>query len=66
MFMQLYSHCVDFHDDPKENTFGIMKKGVYLPASGFLFNLVTEVICDVPSSSGYLINLTPRNSSQTR
>ena len=46
-----------------ENTFGAMKKGECMPASDFL---VTEVICDVPSSSGYLFNLTPAHSNVTR
>ena len=55
-----------FHDDLKENTFGVCKKGVYMPASDFLFDLVLEVICESPSSSGYLIRLTPRNSNLTR
>ena len=56
----------DFFDNVSENTFGAMKKGEYLPASDFLFDLVTEVICDVPSSSGYLVNLTPAHSNVTR
>ena len=54
---------VVFHDDQKEKTFGIIKKGVYMPASDFIFELVAEVICEVPSSSGYLINLTPHNGN---
>ena len=42
------------------------KKGEYHPASDFNFTLIAEVICSVPSSSGYLVDLTPRDSSDTR
>ena len=56
--MNLYS---GFHD---EATFGIMKKGEYQPASDFNFDMVAEVICSTPSSSGYLIKLTPRDGEK--
>ena len=55
-----------FHDDMEENTFGVFKKGTYVPASDFRFDLILEVICETPSSSGYLVKLTPRNSNLTR
>jgi len=44
----------------------IQKKGEYFPASDFNFTLVAEVICSAPSSSGYLIDLTPGSYSNTR
>ena len=49
-----------------EDTFGIVKKGKYYSASDFNFTLAAEVICSNPSSSGYLINLTPVGSNDTR
>lgn len=49
---------IGFHDDLEKT---IIKKGTYQPSSDFQFQLVTEVICDVPSS-----NLTPCNSDSTR
>ncbi len=54
-----------YHED--EETFGVVKKGgKYYPASDFRFELVVEVISSNPSSSGYLIRLTPSGSSDTR
>ena len=43
-----------------------MKRGKFCPASDFKFELVAEVICSEPFSSGYLINLTPAGSDDTR
>ena len=54
-----------FNDD-MENTFGVFKKGTYIPASDFRFDLILQVICETPLSSGYLVKLTPRNSNLTR
>ena len=53
-----------YRDDT--DTFGIVKKGKFYPASDFNFTLVAEVICCEPSSSGYLIKLTPAGSEDTR
>ncbi len=57
---------IGFHDDLEENTFGTVKKGKYCPSSDFRFDLVAEVICDCTSSSGYMIDLTPANTTDTR
>ena len=40
--------------------FGIIRKGVTHAASDFNFQILAEVICSVPSSSGYLVKLTPQ------
>lgn len=32
-----------FHDDGEENTFGVLKKGIYIPMSDFRFDLMLEV-----------------------
>ena len=56
-----------YRDDEEENTFGtVMKNNVYYPCSDFRFTLQSEVICEITSSSGYLITLTSRNSTATR
>ena len=47
--------CRPFHEC---STFGVIKKGVYHPASDFSFKILAEVISNVPSSSGYLVDLT--------
>ena len=43
-----------------DTSFGLMKKGIVHTSSDFNFTLLAEVICAVPASSGYLINLTPQ------
>lgn len=58
-----YQITTGFHD---EDNFGILKKGRYHPASDFNFDLIAEVICSVPASSGYFVHLTPCQSSNTR
>lgn len=58
-------HC-NYPGYRDEDTFGIVKKGRFHPASDFNFTLEAEVICNDPSSSGYLINLTPAGSNDTR
>lgn len=47
------------------NTFGIMKKGVAHSASDFDFMITAEVICSMPTSSGYLVKLTPQGQDNT-
>ncbi len=58
-----YHHYAEFHDDIDGGTFGVLKKGIYYPASDFAFTLAGEVICKMPSGSGYLVNLAPSGSS---
>ena len=41
------------------NSFGIWKKGKYKPAADFGFEFLSEVICEDPHSSGFMIALTP-------
>ena len=53
-----------FHDDVANCTFGIMKKKNYFSASDFRFEFLCEAInTSVPSSSGYLVSLTPTSST---
>ena len=57
---------VGYHDTPLN--FGIVKKDKatgnvkYKPASDFGFDILAEVICSSPTSSGFMINLTPDRS----
>ena len=55
LYISLY--FLGYHDE--ELSFGMMKKGVYKPASDFGFKFIAEVICSDPHSSGFLIKLTP-------
>ena len=61
-------YCLVGYHDTAVN-FGIMKKDKengkvkYRPASDFGFEILAEVICSNPSSSGYLIQLTPDRKS---
>ena len=54
---------VGYHDTPLN--FGVIKKDkasaklAYRPASDFGFDILAEVICSNPNSSGFMINLTP-------
>ena len=57
------NYYIGFHDC---STFGIIKKDVYHVASDFNFEFVSEIICNVPSSSGYLIKLTTSKGNDTR
>ena len=59
----LLNHSIGYHDC---ETFGVVKKGKFFSASDFNFKLVAEVICENPSSSGYLVKLTPTGSNVTR
>ena len=54
---------VGYHDC---ESFGVVKKGKFFPAYDFNFKLVAEIICDKPSSSGYLVKLTSTGSNITR
>ena len=58
LLLQL-TNCTNsgFYDG--DASFGLMKKGIVHTSSDFNFTLLAEVICSVPASSGYLINLTP-------
>ena len=59
----LYTYFLGYHDT--ELNFGIIKKdkasGIakYRPASDFEFDILAEVICSNPNSSGFMIKLTP-------
>lgn len=55
--------CLGYNEE--ELCFGVMKKGVFKPASDFQFHFFAEVICSDPHSSGYMIQLTPDRSDQT-
>ena len=57
-------HCSLGYNE-EELSFGIMKKGVFKPASDFQFHFIAEVICSDPHSSGFMIQLTPDQSDQT-
>ena len=48
---------IGYHEEG--NSFGVMKKGTYKPASDFGFEFVAEVICENPHSSGFMVALTP-------
>ena len=56
-------HSIGYYDC---ETFGVVKKGRFFSASDFNFKMVAEVICANPSSSGYLVKLTPAGSNVTR
>lgn len=56
-----------FKDDDENNTFGCLKKGIYMPQSNFAFEFVTEVICQSwPQSSGFLVKVKAEGSSLSR
>ena len=56
--------CIGFHDDENNNTFGYFKKGVYMPQSNFLFDFLSEVVCESsPQSSGFLIDVKVEGSA---
>lgn len=57
---------IDFNDNLEDHTFGIIKKGIYTPCSDFRFDIEAEVICSIPSSSGYVLALTPSKGNETR
>ena len=58
-------HLTGFYDGP--TSFGLYKKGNIHTASDFNFDIIAEVICAVPASSGYLVRLTPQgHDSATR
>lgn len=57
---------IGFDDNLEDHTFGIVKKGVYTPCSDFQFDIEAEVICTIPSSSGYVVALTPSKGNETR
>ncbi len=62
-----YNILLGFHDDCENNTFGYYKKMVYMPQSNFLFDFLSEVVCEAsPQSSGYLISVKSEGSSEKR
>lgn len=58
---------VGFHEDRDKNTFGYFKKNRYIPQSNFIFNFISEVVCEMsPNSSGFLILVKEEGSTNAK
>jgi hypothetical protein len=49
-----------FYDDFVEGTFGTVRKDVKRPLSNFSFGFRTKVVAKVPSSTGYLVEVSQK------
>jgi len=65
--MFLNSKVIDFftgfYDDNTNNTFGVVKKGVYRPLSDFNFEYIMKVKAN-STSTGYIIKVTPESFNE--